>query len=227
MEEACEALSGRQQVGGDTDVYLPLVTGGANGGAVVTYLGLDQSAAQAELISDSQVSSTDWQSTAMPAPIMMEIDVPNGNWDREKPFMARGPGGPIRVHLPPDARPGTKVTCKLAPKPEFRVQVPPGAKPGWIIKFQKANGEEVAVGVPPGLQPGDTFDVTPPALMVRVPENAKPGDGVVFTQITGIRKDGTGGRREVFRARVPEGCQPLDHFSALLPAPPQVPPRPE
>jgi len=223
MEEACEAMSGKQSVNSDSDVYLPLVTGGGDG-AVVTYLGLDKSAVPAEPVTDLSICSKDWETSALPAPIKMEIAVPTNNWDPSQPLVAHGPSGPIRVRLPQDAVPGTSMICKLAPKPEYRIRVPPGAKPGWVIRFQKQNGEEVAVGVPPNAQPGETFDVTPPALMVRVPDNAKPGDYVAFKQET-VRQNGTR-IVEVFRARVPDHCVPWDHFSALLPPPPG-PTRPE
>jgi len=226
MEEACEALSGKQQVGEkDSEVYQGLLTGDAD--AMVTYLGEDASAVPAEPVTDLAVCAQDIETTAMPAPVRMEIAVPTGNWDKDKPFVARGPSGPINVRLPQDATPGSAVLVKLSPKPEYRFKVPPGGKPGSFIKFQKQSGEEVAITVPKGLQPGDTFDVTPPALMVRVPDNAKAGDYVTFFQLSGLRKDGSGGRKEIYRARVPEGCVPWDHFSAILPPPPQGMFRPE
>lgn len=212
MEEACKALSGKQQVNDDSEAQVPLVSGDS-GGSVVTYLGLDPTSVPAEPVVDFAAASREQETSAMPAPVKMEIAVPTSNWDRSKPFVAHGPSGPINVHLPQDAVPGSKLICKLAPKPEYRIRVPPEARPGGTIRIPKKNGEEIDVVVPPGLQPGDTFDVFPPAVMVRVPDNAKPGDYVVF------RKEGSGSKKELFRARIPEGCQPWDHFSAILPPP--------
>jgi len=216
-----EASSGKKSYDADSDVHLPLVIGEEGEGEVVTYLGEDKNSVPAEPVIDLASCNKDWPTSALPAPVRMEIAIPTGNWDAGQPIVAHGPGGAIRVHLPPDAEPGTTLMCKIAPSPEYRIRVPLGAKPGSLIRFRKQDGEEVAVGVPPGVQRGETFDVVPPALIVRVPDQAKPGDYVMFSQVSGARKDGKGGRRRFFRSRVPNGCQPLDHFCALLPPPPQ------
>eukprot|EP00406_Dinophysis_acuminata_P060390 CAMPEP_0179269304 /NCGR_PEP_ID=MMETSP0797-20121207/30889_1 /TAXON_ID=47934 /ORGANISM="Dinophysis acuminata, Strain DAEP01" /LENGTH=260 /DNA_ID=CAMNT_0020977617 /DNA_START=101 /DNA_END=880 /DNA_ORIENTATION=+ len=128
-----------------------------------------------------------------------------------------GPHGPIEVTPPNDAQPGTTLRYRLAPPHEFRIEVPPGAQPGLQAKFRKQNGVEICVPVPPGLKPGDTFEVLPPALMVRVPECVKEGDFVVFRHTMN-----EGGGMEVTewcRARVPPGHEPGAYFAARIPMP--------
>merc|ERR1719471_1851813 len=95
------------------------------------------------------------------------------------------------------------------------------AGPGWTIKFRANGGDEVQVLVPPGFSSGDTFEVTPPALMVEVPEGAQPGDFVKF--IHAVRADGDtrSGMTECFRAVVPDGLAPKQYFVALIPPPGQ------
>mmetsp|Transcript_42067 Transcript_42067/g.122042 ORF Transcript_42067/g.122042 Transcript_42067/m.122042 type:complete len:248 (+) Transcript_42067:90-833(+) len=224
MDEACQALSGKHGLD-DKDVYLPLVTGNnpeANGGAVVKYLGQDPSAVEAELVTGLIRSMGDIEAVAIPAPVMIEIQVPSGNHQPGEPLFINGPDGPIRVHLPRDAAPGSSLRIKIAPRPEYRIEVPPGAGPGWLVRFSNQDGVEVAVPVPPGLQTGDFCEVSPPALMVRVPEQAKPGDFVFFKRRAPLDSPTKGGATSVmefYRAQVPEGCQPCDFFSAIIPKP--------
>lgn len=221
IEEACEALSGKEPVK-DQDVYLPLIMSEAAGsGAFVRHLGLDPNAALAESVSDFLASSRTLEAVAMAPPVTIEISVPSGNVEPGQEFQAQGPHGAIKVRLPQDATPGDKLLFQLAPKAEYRIQVPAGAAPGWAIRFDNQVGEEVKVLVPEGYQPGDTFEVAPPALMVRVPDKAKPGDVVMFSHMVSgdASNDGRGGRTEFFRATVPPGLQPTEYFTALLPAP--------
>jgi len=135
-----------------------------------------------------------------------------------EPFMVQGPLGPIRVEPPPEAQPGMSLLYRLAPRPDFRVQVPPGARPGSQMKFVRSDGVEVIVQVPAGVSPGDSFDVTPPALMVKVPEGAGPGAYMIFKNPCDSEES------EWYRVRVPEGAQPGNFLTARLPAPKQ--PRP-
>mmetsp|Transcript_76241 Transcript_76241/g.176924 ORF Transcript_76241/g.176924 Transcript_76241/m.176924 type:complete len:247 (+) Transcript_76241:80-820(+) len=129
-------------------------------------------------------------------------------------FTVQGPLGPIRVEPPPDAKPGMTLRYRLAPKPDFRVQVPPGGKPGSPVTFKRADGVEISVVVPEGYGPGDSFDVTPPALMVKVPEGASQGDFVVFPDPSSPPQ-----APDWFRAQVPSGLQPNQFMTARLPAP--------
>lgn len=221
VEEACQALSGKQSAD-DEDIYLPLVTGGGgavDGGAWVKYLGQDPLAVPAEPVTGFSGGKASFEAVAMPAPVVMDIAVPTNNWEPGQVFMAQGPSGPIRVHLPAEAQPGSTARVRLAPRPEYRIQVPVGATAGYQVRFKNLSGEEVAVSVPPGLQAGDTFDVTPPALMIRVPEKASPGDLVIFSHTFQSAKGGAGGKTEFFRACIPENVQACDHFAAVLPPP--------
>mmetsp|Transcript_61881 Transcript_61881/g.135991 ORF Transcript_61881/g.135991 Transcript_61881/m.135991 type:complete len:243 (-) Transcript_61881:21-749(-) len=133
----------------------------------------------------------------------------------------RGPHGPIEVEPPAEAQAGQKLRYRLGPRPEYRLQVPPGSGPGSEVTFERADGVEVSVPVPVGLRPGDTFDVSPPALMVRVPEGAASGDFVVFRHSVsaGLWVLGSQEKTEWCRARVPEGLTPGKYFAARLPHP--------
>lgn len=129
-------------------------------------------------------------------------------------FTIEGPLGPIKVNPPADAMPGMTLRYRLAPTPDFRVQVPPGGKPGSPVAFQRADGVEIVVHVPEGHGPGDSFDVTPPALMVRVPDGAEKGDFVIFHGP--VAPDH---QPEWFRAQVPDGLSPGRFLTARLPVP--------
>eukprot|EP00419_Tripos_fusus_P006730 CAMPEP_0172671782 /NCGR_PEP_ID=MMETSP1074-20121228/11130_1 /TAXON_ID=2916 /ORGANISM="Ceratium fusus, Strain PA161109" /LENGTH=277 /DNA_ID=CAMNT_0013488883 /DNA_START=1 /DNA_END=834 /DNA_ORIENTATION=+ len=130
-------------------------------------------------------------------------------------FTVQGPFGPIKVEPPANAKPGMSLRYRLAPKPVFRIQVPPGVKAGDAVKFNREDGIEVSVQVPTGTQPGETFEVTPPALMVKVPEGASAGDDLVFPG----RRGSDGQPTEWFRARVPTGLEPNRYLTARLPGP--------
>jgi len=134
------------------------------------------------------------------------------------PIKVPGPHGIIEVEAPAGTPPGTKLTWRLAPKPEFQVRVPPGAGPGSQAKFKRADGVEIAVTVPQGLSSGDVFDVSAPSLMVRVPDGALGGDNVVFRRPLSRNKDGAE-VTEWCRARVPDGLVPGKYFAARLPSP--------
>mmetsp|Transcript_11774 Transcript_11774/g.42104 ORF Transcript_11774/g.42104 Transcript_11774/m.42104 type:complete len:152 (-) Transcript_11774:146-601(-) len=142
-----------------------------------------------------------------------------GGWAPGMPFRAYGPQGPICLQVPPDATPGTMLRYQLAPKPEYRIEVPPGAGPGSVMTFKKRNGEECQVVVPQEVDAGETFEVTPPSLMVRVPENATPGDFVRFSRAVCPEDDGKASRIEFFRSPIPAGILPCMYFAARLPPP--------
>merc|ERR1719203_600213 len=137
-----------------------------------------------------------------------------------------GPGGPVVLKLPPDAQPGGSARFAINVKPRYLVEVPQKAGPGWTIRFRANGCEEVQVLVPPGLSPGDTFEVTPPALMVEVPEQAQPGEFVKFIHAVSADGDTRAGLTECFRVMVPEGVRPKQHFVALIPPPGRAPPQP-
>merc|ERR1719468_75004 len=106
---------------------------------------------------------------------------------------------------------------RLRPEPELRVEVPPGASPGTTLNFERPDGTRIGIPVPPGKQPGEHFEVTPPALMVLVPDDAQPGDWVVFAAPAPPAAQ----ERQWFRAKVPAELQLGRYFAARLP--PQMP----
>jgi len=152
------------------------------------------------------------ETNALSPPIEIEVDLPPpGLWGPGQALHCAGPHGPVSLQLPAHASPGERLCFKLAPRPEYRVEVPPDVHAGCIVRFQKENGEELRVAVPKGLDPGDTFEVSPPSVMVRVPEAAQPGDIVKFASPSHSCQ-------EAYRARVPEGVPPCAYFTARLPA---------
>jgi len=107
------------------------------------------------------------------------------------------------------------VRYRLAPQPEFRIQVPPQHQPGDKVRFTREDGVQVSVPVPDGLTPGENFEVTAPALMVRVPQGASPGSKLVFQNQGWVAtKD-----KHWIRTIVPAGITPGRYFAARLPAP--------
>jgi len=93
---------------------------------------------------------------------------------------AYGPFGEHQVKPHPDEVPGSTLCYTLKPLPEFVVTVPPGMKNGHAIKIDREDGRPISVKIPGGCRPGESFEVTPPAMMVRVPKGVNPGDYVVF-----------------------------------------------
>mmetsp|Transcript_3949 Transcript_3949/g.9602 ORF Transcript_3949/g.9602 Transcript_3949/m.9602 type:complete len:248 (+) Transcript_3949:86-829(+) len=193
--------------------------------SLVCYIGEDSGAVDAERVGGvanvrSQEDRLDLQAHAVDPPVNIEIELAQGDcWQPGQPFRAWGPQGPICLEVPPDALPGSRLRYRLAPRPEYRVEVPPGAGPGWVVQFKKGNGEACQVVVPAGVLAGDTFEVTPPSLMVRIPENAQPGDFVRFSRTVCPEHSQKASRIEFFRARVPEGLRPCMYFTARLPPP--------
>merc|ERR1712050_514813 len=100
-------------------------------------------------------------------------------------------------------------TLRVTPPPDLRITVPPGLKAGQTMLFETpgTGGDRIAVKIPAGKSPGETFEVVPPAVMVCVPKDGKPGDVVVF-EVDGKR----------CRTQVPEATQ-LGHFAVRLPRP--------
>jgi len=135
--------------------------------------------------------------------------------------VVRGPHGRrMEVEAPSDAVPGERLELRLAPTPELRIQVPLSARPGAQLQVRTASGSRVRVVVPEGMLPGDYFEVTPPALMVAVPEGAEAGEFVVFQQ----HEVDVNGKKETrnCRARIPEELLFGKYFAARLPERPAV-----
>lgn len=130
-----------------------------------------------------------------------------------------GPLGTVQVTPPSDVQPGTPVTFRLAPPTRFKVQVPPGMQAGDFIKYRTSEGDMVEIGIPEGMTVGENFDVSPPSLMVKVPEGAMPGDTTVVFRT----EEGAWSNRWLY-ATVPASRKPGDYFAARLPIPLQLPP---
>merc|ERR1711862_785822 len=80
------------------------------------------------------------------------------------------------------------------------------------MTFERGDGSRISITVPPGKKPGDFFEVSPPALMVLVPEEVKAGETVVFC----MPAPPLG---QWFKAKVPESLQLGKYFAARLPPP--------
>jgi len=190
----------------------------ASGESLVTHLENDGFSVDAERLEPVGPGGTPAPGSGPEALATPPVELSVTLSDKFKPgesFTVQGPLGPIRVEPPPEAEPGMSLRYRLAPRPDFRVQVPPGARPGSEVKFEKADGVEVCVCVPEGLGPGDAFEVTPPALMVKVPEGVNAGDGLVFCG----RQGPNGEPAEWYRAKLPEGLEAGKYFTARLPTP--------
>uniref|UniRef100_A0A7S4SSJ8 Uncharacterized protein n=1 Tax=Alexandrium monilatum TaxID=311494 RepID=A0A7S4SSJ8_9DINO len=150
-----------------------------------------------------------------PVELMGEIPV---NHKPGMPIVLSGPHGPVQVMPPQETGPGSRVRFRLAPPPEFRIQVPAGCGPGSLIRFERSDGAKVCVAVPPERQAGDSFDVTPPSMMVRVPDGAQAGDRVTFRHTLATGKNGREAT-EWCRTEIPKGVRPGFYFTARLPRP--------
>mmetsp|Transcript_42746 Transcript_42746/g.118016 ORF Transcript_42746/g.118016 Transcript_42746/m.118016 type:complete len:199 (+) Transcript_42746:120-716(+) len=117
-----------------------------------------------------------------------------------------GPHGPLLMPVPRGVGPGERAVVRLGPKDSHTLTVPDGFRSGDVIDFEGPAGERLQVTVPPGRLPGDTFEVTPPTLMVQVPLGAAPGDKVVFAAPDGCD----------LTATVPGGTAEGSYFAALL-----------
>jgi len=144
-------------------------------------------------------------------PSDIELSVPK-DWKAGDKVPAAGPHGRIHFELPQNCTPGTNMRFRLKPAPDMRVEVPQGIPPGRPMVFERQDGTRIQICVPPGKRPGETFEVTPPALMVLVPEEAKEGDLLVFC----LPGPPLG---QWFKARVPESLQLGRYFAARLPPP--------
>lgn len=146
-------------------------------------------------------------------PSDVEVAVPQ-EWKAGDKVPAAGPHGRIHFELPEQCVPGTTVRFRLKPAPDLRIQVPSGLSAGSSMTFERGDGSRISITVPPGKKPGDFFEVTPPALMVLVPEEVKAGETVVFYMPAQAPSLG-----QWFKAQVPESLQLGKYFAARLPAP--------
>lgn len=147
-------------------------------------------------------------------PSDIELAIPN-DWKAGDKVAAAGPHGRIHFDLPEECTPGTSLRFRLKPAPDMRVEVPTGVPPGAPLTFERPDGTRIQIAVPANKKPGDHFEVTPPALMVLVPEEVKAGDTVVF----GLPAPPLG---TWFKATVPDNLQLGRYFAARLPPPEQL-----
>jgi len=136
------------------------------------------------------------------------------NFKAGESITVQGPLGPITVEPPPEAEGGMSLRYQLVPRPDFRVHVSPNTQPGTEVHFDRGDGIEISAMVPMSLQDGDAFEVTPPALMVKVPDNAVSGMQIAFRSCSELEETA-----EWFGLTLPEGCQPGKYVTAKLPHP--------
>jgi len=144
-------------------------------------------------------------------PSDIEVAVPQ-EWKAGDKVPAAGPHGRIHFELPEQCVPGTTLRFRLKPAPDLRIEVPAGVSAGSTMAFERGDGSRISITVPPGKKPGDFFEVSPPALMVLVPEEVKAGETVVFC----MPAPPLG---QWFKAQVPESLQLGKYFAARLPPP--------
>lgn len=117
-----------------------------------------------------------------------EKDGASGHGQGQMLVCVAGPHGSLPVALPKWATPGSLVRVRLGPKTSFRTFVPEGLKEGDSMAIELHNGDRMQVIVPPGKKAGDQVDISPPVLMVQVPNGAKPGDLVEFFSPDGQKR---------------------------------------
>merc|ERR1719189_687648 len=144
-------------------------------------------------------------------PNEIELTIPM-EWKVGDKVAAAGPHGRVLFDLPEGVTPGTTMRFRLKPAPDLRIEVPPGLSAGSPMTFEKSDGTRISINVPPGKRPGDFFEVSPPALMVLVPEEVMAGETVVFC----MPAPPVG---QWFKAQVPEDLQLGKYFAARLPPP--------
>jgi len=191
----------------------------------VSFIGTKGSIVDSHHVAGPGQDDVEALSTA-PIEFTVKVPPPRDPEQKKRKIKVVGPHGPFEVELPENAEPGSDMTYRLAPPPEFRIEVPPNGRPGSEARFKNHEGVEVSVVVPEGYAPGDFFEVSPPVHMVKVPDGAAPGTGLVFKVnriLDSVGKDGVGRQaQEWLRAEVPPGVQPGSYFPARLPPPPKI-----
>jgi len=217
LRPLCSKLTGKSQEHSLLEDGEPILE--EENQSFITFLGEDPFTVQSERVQGPAIGPDGKFEREALTTLAVEFatDVPP-DYQEGQPLRVIGPHGPVEVQPPPDAKPGSRQRYRLAPKPEFRVTVPPGVQPGMNMTFKKNNGVQITIQVPPNVGPGEAFTVNPPALMVRVPDDAQAGDVVCFRNT--VRR--TGDDMEVTewcRARIPNSLQPGKYFAARLPCP--------
>ena len=148
-------------------------------------------------------------------PSELKVTVPE-DFVQGKSIKTTGPFGEVALKPPPGIQPGESICFRLSPPCQFRVTVPPWAKGGYQARFHLEDGEEVSVKVPEGLRGGDTFEVLPPAMMVKLPTGLEPNDRVIFWSPS----KGSRCPEGWYRFRMPQGFPPGAVVSVRIPAMP-------
>jgi hypothetical protein len=130
-----------------------------------------------------------------------------------QPVRLQGPHGVLTYPLPQGYQPGDICTYVLGPKSCMEpLVVPEGKWPGDTITFEGADGKQATAKVPQGLQPGDVFEIMPPVIMVRVPDDVQPGAEVTFPVPAEANVQDTSDRR----ANVPKGFSSGMYFPVYV-----------
>lgn len=145
----------------------------------------------------------------------LHVRVPdNYTFQRDQRIPVAFPHGEQLMTLPPKPKNGDW-TYRLGPKPDFKATIPAGVLAGGKMQFHRKDGLSIFVPVPKDLGPGDSFFVTPPSLMVHVPERVRAGDLVIFRN----QADPKAGKAVWYRARVPEKIRSDGYIAVRLPVP--------
>jgi len=219
LRPICAKLTGKQIYEEQDRMLVEYDTPLVKQDSYIMFLGSDWYTVQADRVSGPGATldgKFELEAVTTP-PVEFSLMVPEDHLEG-RTLRVSGPHGPIEVTPPPGSQPGQTLKWRLGPKPEFKVVVPPGAGPGSQAKFKRSDGAEIMVQVPPGYATGDVFDVCPPALMVRVPDGAQPGDFVCFRHSVSQANDNME-VTEWCRACVPKGVETGKYFAAKLPGP--------
>jgi len=184
------------------------------GTCVVHSLPRDPLAVEAEYLGGPGLGQQTRRLKALATPPLEFCATLSENFKIGEPITVQGPFGPITVEPPPDAKAGMSLRYQLAPRPDFRVQVPPNTQPGTEVRFDRGDGIEISVMVPKSLQDGDMFEITPPALMVEIPDGGFAGMQIAFRGCGEFEETA-----EWFGLTLPEGCKPGKYVTAKLPHP--------
>jgi len=177
---------------------------------ILSKAGSNRATAEAEFIR-GQVPASIGKEAASMWPADVELAVPEG-WKEGEKVAAQGPHGRVLFEVPADTKPGATQVFRLRPAPDLLLEVPKGASEGQEIFLERKDGTRITIAVPKGKAPGDTFEVTPPAVMVLVPEEAKAGDVVCFP-LPGPPS------KQWFSATIPDELVLGAYFAARLPPP--------
>eukprot|EP00746_Dinoflagellata_sp_MGD_P168157 gnl/MRDRNA2_/MRDRNA2_99379_c0_seq1.p1 gnl/MRDRNA2_/MRDRNA2_99379_c0~~gnl/MRDRNA2_/MRDRNA2_99379_c0_seq1.p1 ORF type:complete len:202 (+),score=41.26 gnl/MRDRNA2_/MRDRNA2_99379_c0_seq1:83-688(+) len=165
------------------------------------------------LVSNDKATDGEILEAESTEPCELQVKVPL-DYKAGDPVCFQGPHGPLAITPTEDREPGDIITVRLAPPATYEVKVPPNAKPGERVSFSPDDGgPDIEAVVPEHKKPGDTFQVTPSAVMVQVPENAKEGTTLRF-KIKGVAKQVA--NADTATAVVPKGLSAGAYFAVTF-----------